>query len=90
MFVWDESKRQKVFENHRVDFALLTDIFDDPFAIYREDTEHSDSELRYSVTGLTAEYGLVFTIFTYTDNDVRLITARRAEKWMVKEYEERF
>jgi uncharacterized DUF497 family protein len=90
MFVWDESKRRKVIKEHKVDFALLLDVFDDAFGIYREDTEHSDDEIRYSVIGLTAEYGLVFTVFTYTDDEeVRLITARRAEKWMVKQYEER-
>ncbi len=90
MFVWDESKRRKVIEDHRVDFVLLLDVFDDAFGIYREDTEHSDDEIRYSVIGFTAEYGLVFAVFTYTDDEeVRLITARRAEKWMVKQYEER-
>ncbi len=90
MFAWDESKRQKVIEAHNVDFALITDIFDDPFGVYGEDTEHSEDEIRYSVLGLTAEYGLTFAIFTYPNNDIRLITARRAEKWMVKDYEERF
>lgn len=90
MFVWDEAKRLKVIENHRVDFALMLDVFDDPYGIYREDSEHSDEETRYSVTGLTAEYGLVFAVFTYTNNEeVRLITAWRAEKWRVKEYEGR-
>lgn len=90
MFVWDEAKRRKVIKEHKVDFALITDIFDDPYGIYREDEEHSDDEVRYSVIGLTAEYGLAFAVFIYADNDVRLITARRAEKWMVKEYEEGF
>ena len=91
MFVWDESKRIKVINEHKVDFALVTDVFNDPFGVYREDTEHSgDEEIRYTVIGATAEYGLIFPVFTYADNDVRLITARRAEKWMVKEYERRF
>lgn len=90
MFVWDETKRRKVIENHQVDFALILDVFDDPYGIYREDAEHSDKETRYSVTGLTARYGLVFAVFTYTDNEeIRLITARRAEKWREKEYEGR-
>ncbi len=90
MFVWDKSKRLKVIENHRVDFDLMLDVFDDPFGIYQEDSEHSDDEIRYSVIGLTAEYGLVFAVFTYTaDEKVRLITARKVEKWMVKKYEKR-
>jgi len=84
MFVWDEAKRRKGIKEHKVDFKLILDVFDDPFGDYREDTEHSEDETRYSVIGLTAEYGLIVAIFTYSG------TARRAEKWMVKEYEERF
>ncbi len=34
MFVWDESKRLKVIDEHKVDFALLVDVFDDAFAVY--------------------------------------------------------
>lgn len=89
MFAWDEGKRLKVLDEHRVDFELITDIFDDPNAIYRDDHGHSQSEVRYSVTGVTAQYGLVFLIFVYRDEKVRFITARRAEKWMVKDYERR-
>ncbi len=90
MFAWDESKRRKVIRRHSIDFALIFDIFDDPSGVYREDAEHSGDEIRYFVLGMTSEYGLTFAIFTYTDNDIRFITARRAEKWMVKDYEERF
>lgn len=89
MFVWDEAKRLKVIEDHKVDFALITDVFDDPFAVYRDDLGHSDDELRYTVVGLTANYGLIFLVFAYIEEKVRFITARRAENWMVKEYERR-
>lgn len=89
--IWDEAKRQLVIKEHGVDFAKIEDIFDDPFGIYREDIEHSESETRYSVVALTAEYGLTFAVFVYTkDENIRFITARRAEKWMVKEYERQF
>ncbi len=67
MFVWDESKRRQVIKSHKVDFALITDIFDDPWGIYREDTEHSGNEIRYSVIGITAEYGLTFSVFTHAE-----------------------
>jgi uncharacterized protein len=89
MFVWNEAKRLKVIENHKVDFALLTDVFEDPFGVYFEDVEHSDdTETRFNVIGFSAQYGLVYITFTYENNDIRLITARKAEKWMVKEYEQ--
>ena len=87
MFVWDEAKRQKVIENHKIDFELITDIFDDPSGIYSDDFGHSENEIRYTVVGLTSQFGLVFLVFTYTGEKVRFITARRAENWMVKEYE---
>ncbi|MBX3291227.1 MAG: BrnT family toxin [Acidobacteria bacterium] len=90
MFVWDEAKRRKVLADHKVDFALLTDIFEDPFAIYNDDLGHSETELRYTVVGMTAQYGLVFLVFSYVEEQIRFITARRAENWMVKEYERRF
>ncbi len=87
MFVWDEKKRKNVLKDHNVDFALIDDIFDDPFAIYNDDLGHSETELRYTVVGKTAQYGLIFLAFTYDEEQIRFITARRAEKWMVKEYE---
>ncbi len=90
MFVWDESKRIKVVENHKIDFALIFDVFEDDFSYDFIDYEHSaKEETRYSIIGKTAQYGLVFLTYTIVDNDdVRFITARKAEKWMVKVYEE--
>lgn len=89
MFIWNDSKRLKVIKEHNTDFDLIFDIFEDPFSIDFEDEEHSDEEeIRYGVIGKTAEYGLVVLIYTVTvDEDIRFITARRAEKWMVKDYE---
>lgn len=89
MIVWDEAKRQRVLGEHKVDFKLIEDILEDPFAIYNDDFGHSDTELRYTVIGRTAEYGMVFLVFSYVEAAVRFITARRAENWMVKEYERR-
>ncbi len=89
MFVWDESKRLKVVAEHKVDFALLLDAFDDDFGVYFEDVEHStQEETRFNLIGFAARYGLIFAAFTYENKDIRLITAWKAEKWMVKEYEQ--
>ncbi len=89
MFVWDENKRLKVLDEHRVDFALLTDAFDDPFGAYFEDVEHSsEEETRLNLIAFSAQYGMVYLTFTYDDDDVRLITAWKAEKWAIKEYEQ--
>ena len=90
MFVWDEAKKQKVIEEHHIDFELIFDVFEDPFAIDFEDYEHSDElETRWGIIGKTAHYGLIVLNYTVVETeDVRFITARRAEKWMVNKYEE--
>jgi len=90
MFEWDETKRKRVFKEHKVDFARITDVFDDSNALYIEDFEHStDTEKRFNIIGKTANYELVFVVYMYIPDGIYFITARRAERWMVKEYEKR-
>lgn len=87
MFIWNEWKIKLVINEHGIDFAKTTDIFEDVFSIDFEDTEHLGSEQRFGVIAKTAEYGLVVAVYTATDTQVRFIIARCAEKWMVNEYE---
>ncbi len=90
MFKWRESKREKVIKKRGIDFAEMTDVFDDSFAVYFEDYEHStELETRFNIIGQTANYGLVFAVFIYAgEYDLYIVTERPAENWMVKEYEE--
>ncbi len=68
MFTWKESKREKVIKKRGIDFAEMTDVFDDPLAVYFEDYEHSTkTEIRFDVIGQTARYGLIFAVFIYAD-----------------------
>ncbi len=96
-FTWDEEKAAAVSRRHGVDFVHLIDIFSDPDAIEFIDEAHSSAdETRLAVIGLTAHYGLAYLVFTQDDEsgdesgqvELRFITARRAEPWMVDEYEE--
>jgi len=93
-FSWDEDKAAAVNEEHHVEFAKIIDVFSDPYAVEFVDEAHStEEETRYAIIGLTAPYGLVYLVFTheepgYGDVELRFITARPAEKWMVDEYEE--
>jgi uncharacterized DUF497 family protein len=91
MFSWDETKRERVISEHKIDFAKITDIFEDAFSIDFIDDEHSSkTEQRFAKIGITAEYGLVFLVYVTVDpGTVHFITARRAESFMVKEYEKR-
>ncbi len=87
MITWDEKKRKQVIKDHGVDLARLSEVLEDPFAIFADDTMHSHDERRMMVIDKHAEYGLVMAIFTAIDDEIRFITARRAERWMVREYE---
>ncbi len=89
MFLWDEPKRLKVLKEHRIDLELITDAFDDDFGVYFEDVEHSTaSEIRFNLIAIFAKYGLVYITFTPEGDGIRLITAWKAEKWAVREYEQ--
>lgn len=86
MITWDEPKRKKVIRDHGIDFKKIEDVFDDPFAI-QHDREHSASEERRMIIAKSAEYGLLTLVYTFRGEDIRYITARRAEKWMTNLYE---
>lgn len=89
MFVWDESKRKRVIEEHHIDFAEIEDVFEDAFSIDFIDEEHSSEiEIRYGIIGKTTACGLVISIHSVSGDEIRFITTRRAEKWMVNEYEQ--
>lgn len=84
-------QKARVARNHKIDLDRIGDIFRDPFAIEFIDESHSDEdEVRFGIIGLTAEYGLIYLVFIDIDTETfRLITARKADRWMVREYEEK-
>jgi len=87
MVTWDEKKRKQVIRDHGVDFARIADVFQDPFAIIERDLAHSDAEERWLAIARSSEYGILGVVYTFRDQQIRLITARRAEKWMTRLYE---
>ena len=86
-FEWDEDKALENTKKHRVSFEQAQQVFDDPRAVPFEDLKHSQDETRYMMIGMSS-IGLLCISFTFRDAVVRLISARHAEKWMVKIYED--
>ena len=87
MITWDEVKRNQVIKVHGVDFAKLGDVLDDPFAIDYADDPHSSTEDRRVIVGRTSVYGMIAVVYVARGEEIRFITARRAERWMVRMYE---
>ena len=90
-FTWEDNKKRKVREEHKIDFDKIKDVFDDPFAIEFDDEAHStDYEVRFAIIGITVEYGLIYVVFTEpSETALHFITARKAENWMVKVYDKK-
>ena len=88
-YTWHEEKAEEVRQKHAIEFVKLMDIFSDPYAVeFTDETHSSDTETRYAIIGATV-YGLVYLVFTeISEDELHFITARLAENWMVKEYEE--
>lgn len=89
-FTWETEKAEKVKIEHKVEFDKLVGVFDDAFGVDFIDEEHStEMETRYAIIGRTAEYGLIYLVYAaVSENALKFITARRAEKWMVRFYKE--
>lgn len=88
-FTGDSNKAEKVKKDHKVDFEKIKDVFEDTFSLDLIDRSHSTpDEERFIIIGKTAFYGLIHLVYTMpSEDEIRFITARKAEKWYVKKYE---
>jgi len=86
-FEWDEDKRQRNLRDHKIDFKDALSVFFDPNAIDEEDIEIY-TERRYRTIGMSREGELLFVVYTWRRDAVRLISARRAESHEKRKYHE--
>lgn len=86
-FEWDDEKAISNLEKHGVSFGEATEVFYDPNALEEYDTEHSDEENRFFIIGLSSRR-LLYVIYAERTGDVvRIISARRADKAELENYE---
>jgi uncharacterized DUF497 family protein len=83
---WDSVKVKLNSLKHGVLFSDLEPVFYDPNAISFEDKE-SRGEARYIVIGLDSLSRLSVVVYSYRDNIIRVISARKASKSEQKVYE---
>jgi uncharacterized DUF497 family protein len=86
-FEWDPPKAEVNLRAHGVSFAEAVSVFEDDFALTREDEDITD-ELRFVALGLTDHGNLVVVVYTYREpNTIRLISAWKANKRQKALYE---
>ena len=86
--IWDEKKNQENKKKHNVSFQEAETVFYDPYAKLIHDPDHSDSEDRFIILGLSKLLRLLVVCHCYREDDViiRIISARKATKQETKEY----
>ena len=85
MFEWDESKANDNKLKHGISFADTFAVFDDPNAVTLEDFRKN--EQRYVTIGMDAFGRILVVVYTWRDENIRIIPARKAVRYEVKQYE---
>ncbi len=87
-FSWDSRKADSNFRKHGIAFDEAITVFADPLAFIFDDILHSDEEHREIIIGLSSLRRLILVCFVErTEDTIRIISARRATKNEIKDYE---
>ena len=89
--VWDEKKADSNLKKHGVSFVEAQTVFSDSRALLINDPDHSESEERFVLLGLSESLSMLVVCHCYRENDeqIRIISARKATRKESAEYERR-
>ena len=85
MFEWDESKAKENKSKHEISFADTFSVFEDPNAVTLEDFRQG--EQRYITIGMDAFGRILVVVYTWREDNIRIISARKAVRYEVRQYE---
>jgi uncharacterized protein len=85
-YQWDPNKAKANLRKHGIDFADAVSVFCDDFAITITD-ERFDEE-RFITIGMDALGRILVVVFTWRDDEIRLISARKATRPEQNQYDE--
>ena len=87
---WDERKNQINIKKHNVSFEDAETVFQDIFAVYLDDDEHSFDEERFIIIGISEtldrELYVCYCLRGEDDEVTRIISARKASKQEIELY----
>jgi uncharacterized protein len=86
-FEWDDEKAAWNLANHGVTFEAARLVFDDAFAVVREDRRQDYGEDRFILLGMVQAH-LLAVSYTIRGERVRIISARLAEPQERRRYHE--
>ena len=82
VFEWDESKNKANLQKHGISFEEAESVFYDQYALLIADPDHSETEDRFLLMGLSAKLRLLLVChcFEVDDGLIRVISCRKASK----------
>lgn len=87
-FTWDPAKAAANLRKHGISFMEASTAFADPLSITIPDPDHSVSEERFVLIGLSHREHLVVVAHVQRGDLIRIINARPATRRERKTYEE--
>ena len=85
MFEWDEAKNASNVLKHKVYFADTFAVFEDSNSLTIDDFE--SGEQRFITIGMDAFGRVLVVVCTWRGEKIRIISARKAVRHEVKQYE---
>lgn len=85
-FEWDEAKSEVCFVERGFDFAYVVHAFLDPNRVVSLDARWAYGEERYQLLG-SIEGRVFFVAYTLRGQTIRIISARKANRREVHDYE---
>ena len=91
-FEWDPRKDAENQRKHRVSFEEAESVFSDEHALLIDDPEHSTTEARFVLLGLSIRFRVLLVVHSYREQDavIRIISARRATRRERAPYDQRW
>lgn len=86
-FQWDIQKDKVNVCKHGVSFADAVAVLEDEYAITITDEDSDPAEQRFVTLGMDTLARLLVVVYTYRREDIRIISARRAEPHEREQYE---
>lgn len=84
-FEWDDDKAESNLGKHGISFEAGCRVFDDAFALERDDVGSPAGEARYIITGMVNRV-LLTVVDTERGERIRIISARKATRHEHREY----
>jgi hypothetical protein len=91
-FEWDAAKAAANLRKHRVSFQEAVTVFSDERGLLLDDPEHSTSEDRFILLGLSSRLDTLVVVHCYREaqDSIRIISARQATRPERAAYEARW